>query len=148
VRAFYDFEESRSCRISIHWKPIGAQSIALITACYLFQASFLLRFFFDAKHEDDVFFENVSLHSTDCTALYPKRKGRVVAQAVRRWLPTAAGRVRFRAACGLCRGQREAGTGFLRVLRLPCQSLYQFLHHHWWPQCRVDPIGLHPHYIN
>jgi hypothetical protein len=41
------------------------------------------------------------------------------AQAVSRWLPTAAARVRVRAACGVCGGQRGNGAGFLRVLRFP-----------------------------
>jgi hypothetical protein len=37
---------------------------------------------------------------------FPKGKsgGRAVAQAVRRWLPTAAARVHVRAACGVCGG--------------------------------------------
>jgi hypothetical protein len=41
---------------------------------------------------------------------------RAVAQAVRRWLPNAAARVRVRAACGVCGGQSGTGAGFLRVL--------------------------------
>jgi hypothetical protein len=45
--------------------------------------------------------------------------GRAVAQAVSRWLPTAAARVRVRAACGVCGGQIGIGAGFLRVLRFP-----------------------------
>jgi hypothetical protein len=45
--------------------------------------------------------------------------GRAVAQAVRRWLPPAAARVRVRAACGVCGGQSGTGAGFLRVLRFP-----------------------------
>jgi hypothetical protein len=45
--------------------------------------------------------------------------GRTVAQAVSRWLPNAAARVRVRAACGFCDGQSGTGTGFLRVLRFP-----------------------------
>jgi hypothetical protein len=44
-------------------------------------------------------------------------EGRAVAQAVSRWLPTAAARVRVRAACGVCGGQSSIGAGFLRVLR-------------------------------
>jgi hypothetical protein len=40
-----------------------------------------------------------------------------VAQAVSRWLPTVAARVRDRAACGVCGGQSGTGGGFLRVLR-------------------------------
>jgi hypothetical protein len=39
--------------------------------------------------------------------------------AVRRWIPTAAARVRVRAACGVCGGQSGTGAGFLRVLRFP-----------------------------
>jgi hypothetical protein len=40
--------------------------------------------------------------------------GRAIAQAVSRWLPTAAARVRVRSACGVCGGQ---SAGFLRILR-------------------------------
>jgi hypothetical protein len=48
------------------------------------------------------------------------RSGRAVAQAVSRWLPTAAARVRARVwSCGICGGQSGAGAGFLRVLRFP-----------------------------
>jgi hypothetical protein len=46
-------------------------------------------------------------------------EGRAVAQTVSRWLPTAAARVRVRAACGVCGGQSGTGGGFLRVLRFP-----------------------------
>jgi hypothetical protein len=45
--------------------------------------------------------------------------GRAVAQAVSRWLPTAAARVRVPAACGVCGGQSDIGAGFLRVLWFP-----------------------------
>jgi hypothetical protein len=41
-----------------------------------------------------------------------------LAEAVRRWLPTAAARVQTRVlSCGICDGQSGAGAGFLRVLR-------------------------------
>jgi hypothetical protein len=40
-------------------------------------------------------------------------KGRAVAQAVSRWLPTAAARVRVRAACGICGKESGTGAGFL-----------------------------------
>jgi hypothetical protein len=44
--------------------------------------------------------------------------GRAIAQAVSRWLPTAAARVRSRVwSSGICGGQSGAGVGFLRVLR-------------------------------
>jgi hypothetical protein len=46
-------------------------------------------------------------------------QGRAVAQAVIRWLPTAAARARVRAACGVCGVQSGTGAGFLLVLRLP-----------------------------
>jgi hypothetical protein len=48
--------------------------------------------------------------------LLSKMHGRAV---VRRWLPTAAARVRVRAACGLCGGQSDTEAGFIRVLRFP-----------------------------
>jgi hypothetical protein len=48
------------------------------------------------------------------------RRGRVIAQAVNRWLPTAAGRVRSRVwSSEICGGQSGAGSGFLQVLRFP-----------------------------
>jgi hypothetical protein len=47
-------------------------------------------------------------------------KGRVIAQAVSRWLPTAATRVRARArSCGICAGQSGTEAGFLQVFRFP-----------------------------
>jgi hypothetical protein len=45
--------------------------------------------------------------------------GHTVAQAVSRWLLTAAARVRVRAACEICGGQIGTGESFLRVLRFP-----------------------------
>jgi hypothetical protein len=46
--------------------------------------------------------------------------GRAIAQAVSRWLPTAAARVRARVwSSGIYGGQTGAGAGFLRVLRFP-----------------------------
>jgi hypothetical protein len=47
-------------------------------------------------------------------------EGRFVAQAVSRWLPTAAARVRARVwSSGICGGRSGAGAGFLRVLQFP-----------------------------
>jgi hypothetical protein len=47
--------------------------------------------------------------------------------------PTAAARVRVRAACGVCGGQSGTGAGFLRVLQFPCQSFHRFRHYHNHP---------------
>jgi hypothetical protein len=44
------------------------------------------------------------------------RQGRAIAQAVSRWLPTAAARVW---SSGICGGQSGAGAVFLRVPRFP-----------------------------
>jgi hypothetical protein len=50
-------------------------------------------------------------------------KGRAIAQAVSRWLSTAAARVRTRVwSNGICRGQSGSGAGFLRVLRFSLPS--------------------------
>jgi hypothetical protein len=50
-------------------------------------------------------------------------RGCAVAQAVSRWLPTAAARVRVRAACGVYGGQSGTEAGFLRVLRFPLPTI-------------------------
>jgi hypothetical protein len=43
--------------------------------------------------------------------------GCTIAQAVSRWLPTAAARVRGQVwSSGICGGQSGAGAGFLQVL--------------------------------
>jgi hypothetical protein len=48
------------------------------------------------------------------------RLGRVIAQAISRWLPTVAARVRARVwSSGICGGQGGAQAGFLLVLRFP-----------------------------
>jgi hypothetical protein len=46
--------------------------------------------------------------------------GHAIAQVLTRRLPTAEAQVRAHVrTCGICDGQRDAGTGFLRVLRFP-----------------------------
>jgi hypothetical protein len=81
-----------------------------------------------------------------------------MAQAVRRWLPTAAAQVRSRVwSSGICGGQSGAGRVFSEYFSFPCQTSFrQLLHNHphlssaagtigqKWPTCRVDPAGLHP----
>jgi hypothetical protein len=61
--------------------------------------------------------------------------GRPIAEAVSRWLPTAAARVRSQVwSSGICGGQSGAGAGFLRVLWFPYQFLFhQILHPHNHP---------------
>jgi hypothetical protein len=50
--------------------------------------------------------------------------GRTTAQAVSRWLPTSAARVRSQVrSCGICGGQSSNGAGFLRVVRFPLPIL-------------------------
>jgi hypothetical protein len=57
---------------------------------------------------------DLCLQGTQCC------QGRAIAQAVSRWLPTAAARVRARVwSCGICGKQSGDGAGFLRVLRFP-----------------------------
>jgi hypothetical protein len=58
-------------------------------------------------------------------------QGRAIAEAVSRWLPTAAARVRARVwSSGICGGQSGAGADFLRVLRFPCHSFHNILRPH------------------
>jgi hypothetical protein len=61
--------------------------------------------------------------------------GRAVAQAVRRWLPTAAAQV-FSSGQHVefvvCKS--ALGQVFSEYFGFPCQSFHQFLHHHNYPQ--------------
>jgi hypothetical protein len=82
--------------------------------------------------------------------------GRAIAQPVNRWLPNAAAWIRVRAEhLGFVVDKVILGEVFSEYFGFPWQlSFHQFLHHHnhpglaqqayWWPQCRVDAIGLHP----
>jgi hypothetical protein len=46
--------------------------------------------------------------------------GSAIAQAVSRWLPTAAARIQTRVwSSGICGGQSGAGADFFRILRIP-----------------------------
>jgi hypothetical protein len=48
----------------------------------------------------------------------------LIAQAISRWLPTAAARVRAQVrSCGICGGQSGTGACFLRVFRFPLPIL-------------------------
>jgi hypothetical protein len=61
--------------------------------------------------------------------------GRAVAQAVSRWLPTAAVRVRVQAEhVGFVVDKAAVGQVFSDYFDFPCQSsFHQFLHHHNHP---------------
>jgi hypothetical protein len=79
-------------------------------------------------------------------------KGSVIAQAVSRWLPTAAARAHVRVwSSGICGGQSGAGAGFLRILWFPLpililqnsplsQSPRAGTICQEWPSCQVDPV--------
>jgi hypothetical protein len=54
------------------------------------------------------------------TSIFRVQDGHTIAQAVSRWLPTAAARVRARVwSSGICGVQCGAEAGFLQVLRFP-----------------------------
>jgi hypothetical protein len=65
----------------------------------------------------------------------PLKKGRAIAQAVSRWLPTAAAWVRARVwQVGFMVVKEALGQVFSKYFGFPCQSsLYQILHHHTHP---------------
>jgi hypothetical protein len=75
-----------------------------------------------------------SLHHFVLPVHSPSGRGRAIAQAVSRWLPVKAARVRARVwSRGIYGGQSDIGAGFLRVLRFPHQSSFHILlnnHHH------------------
>jgi hypothetical protein len=85
-----------------------------------------------------------------------QQSGRAVSQAVSRWLPTAAVRVRARVWSSIiCGGRSGAGADFLRVFRfllpiiIPPHSLSSQppgagTVGHKWPTCRVDPVWTPP----
>jgi hypothetical protein len=60
------------------------------------------------------------LQNDRCCKQLVLRLARAIAQALSRWLPTAAARVQTRVwSSGICGGQSGAGACFLRVLRFP-----------------------------
>jgi hypothetical protein len=80
-----------------------------------------------------------STHKAKC------KEDRAINQAVSRWLPTAAARVRVRAVVGFVVDKAV----FSEYFSSPCQSFHQFIHHHhqpglaqqayWWLQCLSGP---------
>jgi hypothetical protein len=59
----------------------------------------------------------------------------IIAEAVSRWLPTAAARVQSRVwSSGICGGQSGAGGQvFYEYFGFPCHSFHQILHPHNHP---------------
>jgi hypothetical protein len=85
-----------------------------------------------------------------------KLVGRAIAEAVSRWLPTAAEQVRTWVwSSWICGGQSGAGADFLRVLSFPLpifippnspfsQSTGTGTLGQKWPPFRVDPVWTTP----
>jgi hypothetical protein len=64
---------------------------------------------------------------------YTRTRGRAIAEAVSRWLPTAAARVRARVwQVGFVVDKVASGQVFSEYFGFPCQnrSFHQLLHHH------------------
>jgi hypothetical protein len=60
--------------------------------------------------------------------------GRAIAEAVSRWLPTAAAWVHSRVwSSGICGGQSGGGQIFSEYFGFPCHSFHQILHPHNHP---------------
>jgi hypothetical protein len=63
---------------------------------------------------------NITVRVEEVASRNGVHMGRAIAEAVSRWLPTAAARVQSQVlSSGICCGQSGAGAGFLRVLRFP-----------------------------
>jgi hypothetical protein len=87
---------------------------------------------FNGKKENGTMGNVEKFNNFEENEIVEDRKGRAIAQAVSRWLPTAAARVQTRVwSSGICGGQSGAGAAFLRVFRFPLPILFhQILHHH------------------
>jgi hypothetical protein len=73
-----------------------------------------------------------SCHAFFSGVALSENMGRDIAQAVSRWVPTAAARVRARVTSyGICGGQSGTGVVFSEYFGFPCQSsFHQLLHNH------------------
>jgi hypothetical protein len=70
------------------------------------------------------FLQNIIFRKLVSVIKCKRNLGGAIAQAVSRWLPTAAARVRSQVrSCGTFGGQSGTGAGFLRVLRFPMPIL-------------------------
>jgi hypothetical protein len=105
--------------------PFSSVPLANTVIIYLVgQDSFVLYPFQFIVHEASCL--STLYTNMDATALWSnplalqKTVGRAIAEAVSRWLSTAAARVQSRVCTsGICGGQSGVGAGFLRVLRFP-----------------------------
>jgi hypothetical protein len=84
-----------------------------------------------SRVDSDIFGQKI-LHS-----LWNPKIGGAIAEAVSRWLPTAAARVQSRVwSSGICGRPGGVGAGFLQVLRFPLPFIppnSQILHPHNHP---------------
>jgi hypothetical protein len=80
----------------------------------------------------DVTVSERSTHSTGCQWEFSVLIGHAIAQAVSRWLPTAAARVQARVwQVGFVVDKVALGQVFSEYFGFPCQSsFHQILHHH------------------
>jgi hypothetical protein len=106
-------------------------------------------------HSETVIIVEISFTTSE-KARQMRQLGRAIAQAVSRWLPTAAARVCAQSSHVVFVVDKvELRQVFSEYFGFLCQTLHQFLHHNHpgqvrWPTCQVDPVGLHPspHYSN
>jgi hypothetical protein len=122
--------------------PVG---LANIFYCLRFETSIFVNFYDSQGYGGGI---RPFLHTGGLTL----GLARAIAQAVSRWLPTAAVRVRARVwSSGIFGGQSGAGVRFLQVLRYPLPIFippnYSFSQSPGagtivlkWPTCRVDPV--------
>jgi hypothetical protein len=64
-----------------------------------------------------MFFFRITYLTVALNILLNLLRGRAIAQAVNRWLPTEVAWVRFQVRCGICGGLSGSGVGFLRAQR-------------------------------
>jgi hypothetical protein len=95
------------------WKGFGRKrSVVDCSASHLLPDGYLHELHFDPEDGGSTF-STVTSQKIELFIVTAVR-GRAIAQAVSRWLPTAAARVRSQVrSCGTCGGQSGTGAGFL-----------------------------------
>jgi hypothetical protein len=103
---------------SLHISINCAQHDATLYSAFLRHSTFTLSTLQEVSNCGNIFYFKPQNQFVNLTVFF-LCWGRCIGQAVSRWLPTEAARVRVRAACGVCGGQSGTGVGFLKVLRFP-----------------------------